>query len=172
MTIYAQSTTLQFWNTKLAPPPRKASKDPDAPTNGDPSNSDASDNEKLPSARAREDYQLQEAQETPVSLRDKQKAMEERVYRIWTVLSTFEESSAACISEMLRHVSNGHYINGVRMAEKFVLHVETLFCAMDDLLIHFRRAGAKGIHTCDTSVSSSDQAHYRYFSRSRGPNAL
>lgn len=70
--------------------------------------------------------------------------MEEQVYRIWTVLSAFEESSAACISEMLRHVSSGHYIEGVRMAEKFVLHVETLFSALDDLSVQFKRAGTKG----------------------------
>jgi len=70
--------------------------------------------------------------------------MEDRVYRIWTVLSTFEESSAACISEMLRHVSNGHYVEGVRMAEKFVVHVETLFAAIDDLSALFRRSRAKG----------------------------
>jgi len=70
--------------------------------------------------------------------------MEEQVYRIWTILSAFEESSAACISEMLRHVSSGHYMEGVRMAEKFVLHVETLFAAIDDLNNAFRSAGSKG----------------------------
>lgn len=60
------------------------------------------------------------------------------------MLSAFEESSAACISEMLRHVSGGQYIEGVRMAEKFVLHVETLFSAIDDLSAQFKLAGAKG----------------------------
>jgi hypothetical protein len=70
--------------------------------------------------------------------------MEEQVYRIWTVLSAFEESSAACISEMLRHVSSGQYIEGVRMAEKFVLHVETLFSAIDDLSDQFKDVRAKG----------------------------
>ena len=30
------------------------------------------------------------------------------------------------------------------MAEKFILHVETLFAAIDDLGSHFRRHGAKG----------------------------
>lgn len=85
-----------------------------------------------------------EQSETAVSLKERQKQMEEQVYRIWTVLSAFEESSAACISEMLRHVSSGHYIEGVRMAEKFVLHVETLFSAIDDLSVQFKQAGAKG----------------------------
>lgn len=86
-----------------------------------------------------------EATETPSSLKQKQKQMEERVYRIWTVLSAFEESSAACISEMLRHVSSGRYLGGVRMAEKFILHVEILFSAIDDLEANFRKQEAKGI---------------------------
>lgn len=86
-----------------------------------------------------------EAMETPSSLKQKQKQMEERVYRIWTVLSAFEESSAACISEMLRHVSSGRYLGGVRMAEKFILHVEILFSAIDDLEANFRKEEAKGI---------------------------
>jgi hypothetical protein len=70
--------------------------------------------------------------------------MEDQVYRIWTILSTFEESSAACISEMLRHVSGGMYLDGVGMAEKFVLHVETLFAAIDELGASFRAHNAKG----------------------------
>ncbi|SPC62013.1 related to GTPase-activating protein of the rho/rac family (LRG1 protein) [Ustilago sp. UG-2017b] len=86
-----------------------------------------------------------EATETPSSLKQKQKQMEERVYRIWTVLSAFEESSAACISEMLRHVSSGRYLGGVRMAEKFILHVEILFSAIDNLEANFRKEDAKGI---------------------------
>ncbi|GAC97903.1 hypothetical protein PHSY_005491 [Pseudozyma hubeiensis SY62] len=86
-----------------------------------------------------------EASETPSSLKQKQKQMEERVYRIWTVLSAFEESSAACISEMLRHVSSGRYLGGVRMAEKFILHVEILFSAIDDLEANFRKEEAKGV---------------------------
>ncbi|KAF8967778.1 hypothetical protein BGZ46_000115, partial [Entomortierella lignicola] len=72
-------------------------------------------------------------QKTPEELKRTQLQMEEKVYQIWTVLSAFEESSAGCISEMLLHVSNGAYYDGVQMAEKFILHVEILFCAIDDL---------------------------------------
>jgi hypothetical protein len=86
-----------------------------------------------------------EANETPSSLKHKQRVMEEQVYRIWTVLSAFEESSAACISDMLRHVSSGRYLGGVRMAERFILHVEILFSAIDDLEKEARKEGAKGI---------------------------
>ena len=49
------------------------------------------------------------------------------------MLSAFEESSAACISDMLRQVMGGHYLDAIRMAEKFVLHVEVLFGTIDDL---------------------------------------
>jgi hypothetical protein len=61
------------------------------------------------------------------------------------VLSAFEESSAACISDMLRQVSNGQYLDAIRMAEKFILHVEVLFATIDDLEYHFARLGQKGL---------------------------
>ncbi|TLD13482.1 uncharacterized protein PgNI_04941 [Pyricularia grisea] len=59
--------------------------------------------------------------------------MEEKVYRIWSTLSTFEESSAACISDMLLHVSNGAYVDGVMVAKKFIWHVDILFKSADGL---------------------------------------
>ncbi|KAH9823088.1 hypothetical protein DFH28DRAFT_349232 [Melampsora americana] len=90
-------------------------------------------------------WKEQELNETPQSLKEKQKVMEEKVYWIWTVLLTFEESSAACISEMLRHVSSGHHLKGVKMAGKFVLHVETLFAAIDDLDDLCKSKNAKGM---------------------------
>ena len=61
-----------------------------------------------------------------------------------SVLSAFEESSAACISDMLRQVSNGQYLEAIRMAEKFILHVEVLFATIDDLEYHFTRLRLKG----------------------------
>ncbi|KAI0072681.1 RhoGAP-domain-containing protein [Panus rudis PR-1116 ss-1] len=90
-------------------------------------------------------YMEEERRETPISLRDKQIRMEQQVYRIWTVLSAFEESSAACISDMLRQVSNGQYLEAIRMAEKFILHVEVLFATIDDLEFQFSRLGLKGM---------------------------
>lgn len=81
---------------------------------------------------------------------ERQREMEEKVYRIWTVLSAFEgnqqtssplykltlvkkESSAVCISEMLLHVSNGSYVEGVCLSERFLVHVEALFLGVDEL---------------------------------------
>lgn len=141
----------KFWNIKLRPtgatPKESVANEPTTvPSAPDPSNhgiapvTNASANDE-PSAEALET----EATETPSSLKQKQKTMEEQVYRIWTVLSAFEESSAACISEMLRHVSSGRYLGGVRMAERFILHVEILFSAIDDIEKEFRKEQIKGI---------------------------
>ncbi|KAG5995474.1 hypothetical protein E4U52_008267 [Claviceps spartinae] len=66
-------------------------------------------------------------------IRTAEERMEEKVYRIWSVLSTFEESSAACISDMLLHVSNGAYVDGVLVAKRFIWHVEILFQSADRL---------------------------------------
>ncbi|KAG2021437.1 hypothetical protein GB937_004774 [Aspergillus fischeri] len=66
-------------------------------------------------------------------VRDEEDMMEEKVYRIWSILSGFEESSAACISDMLLHVSNGSYLDGVLVAKRFIGHVEVLFRAIDEL---------------------------------------
>ncbi|KAK4227214.1 hypothetical protein QBC38DRAFT_196855 [Podospora fimiseda] len=66
-------------------------------------------------------------------VRVEEERMEEKVYRIWSVLSTFEESSAACISDMLLHVSNGAYVDGVMVAKKFIFHVDILFRSADRL---------------------------------------
>lgn len=66
-------------------------------------------------------------------IREEEERMEEKVYRIWSVLSTFEESSAACISDMLLHVSNGAYVDGVLVAKRFIWHVEILFQSADRL---------------------------------------
>ncbi|KAF9462867.1 hypothetical protein BDZ94DRAFT_1309201 [Collybia nuda] len=90
-------------------------------------------------------YMEEEQRETPASLKEKQARMEQQVYRIWTVLSAFEESSAACISDMLRQVSGGQYLDAIRMAEKFILNVEVLFATIDDLEYHFARLNLKGM---------------------------
>ncbi|KAK5092121.1 Rho-type GTPase activating protein Rga1 [Exophiala xenobiotica] len=66
-------------------------------------------------------------------VKEDEEKMEEKVYRIWSILSTFEESSASCISDMLLHVSNGVYIDGIIVARKFIWHVDILFGAIDSL---------------------------------------
>lgn len=93
----------KFWNVRLGQP----SETPQAAEANEPANKD--------------------------SIRDEEERMEEKVYRIWSVLSTFEESSAACISDMLLHVSNGSYVDGVLVAKRFIWHVEVLFQSADRL---------------------------------------
>ncbi|KAE8440695.1 hypothetical protein EG329_006813 [Mollisiaceae sp. DMI_Dod_QoI] len=79
------------------------------------------------------------------AVRLEEERMEEKVYRIWSVLSTFEESSAACISDMLLHVSNGAYVDGVLTAKKFILHVDILFRSADKLDATMTKLGPKGL---------------------------
>ena len=81
-------------------------------------------------------------------IRDDEERMEEKVFKIWSVLSTFEESSAACISDMLLHVSNGSYVDGVLVAKRFLWHVEILFQSADRLE--------------DTMVKYNDKGNYSF----------
>lgn len=97
----------KFWNVRL-------------------SQSGSEDSEKLV-------YDEQATEEKRIIVREEEEQMEEKVFRIWSVLSGFEESSAACISDMLLHVSNGAYVDGVVVAKKFIWHVEILFGATDRL---------------------------------------
>ena len=70
--------------------------------------------------------------------------IEEKVLWIWRTLSGYEEQSATCISDMLLHVSNGAYVEGVVSAKKFIIHVELLFAAADSLDTLFIANGLKG----------------------------
>lgn len=77
------------------------------------------------------------------TVKEDEEKMEDKVYRIWSTLSTFEESSASCISDMLLHVSNGVYVDGVIVARKFIWHVDILFGAIDTLAALVLRAELK-----------------------------
>lgn len=69
---------------------------------------------------------------------DNQIKVENKVTRIWTDLSSFEESSANCISDMLLNVAAGAYIEGARMANQFIMHLQVLFSALDILDQHLK----------------------------------
>lgn len=94
-------------------------------------------------------------------IREAEEQMEDKVYRIWSVLSTFEESSAACISDMLLHVSNGAYVDGVVVAEKFILHVEILFVSIDQLDASFFQAGGKGMKSMSKNNKPFADTHHQ-----------
>ena len=53
---------------------------------------------------------------------------------------------------MLRAVSSGQYLEAIRMAEKFILHVEVLFAVIDDLEGHFGSRSAKGTMAFDSGL--------------------
>ncbi|PWW79213.1 RhoGAP-domain-containing protein [Tuber magnatum] len=108
----------KFWNVRLAP---VDTGEPKSPTVEDPTNARRS------------------------LVRDAEEKMEDKVFRIWSVLSSFEESSAACISDMLLHVSNGAYVDGVFVAERFIWHVEILFGSADTLDVQLFSVAAKGL---------------------------
>lgn len=117
----------KFWNVRLAPPDSAEEQPPEAPD-----------------AESRE------------LVRQKEEIMEDKVYRIWSVLSTFEESSAACISDMLLHVSNGSYIDGVFVAKRFILHVEILFQSADRLDETLKGLDMKGLYSPVTAILTTD----------------
>nr|POF26120.1 rho-type gtpase-activating protein 1 [Quercus suber] len=108
----------KYWNVRLHAPPPKGS-----------------EAEELERERRRiEQSQAEDASEiTRKVIRDEEEAVEQKVHWIWQTLSTFEERSATCISDMLLHVSNGAYMDGVVAAKKFITHVDVLFAAADDL---------------------------------------
>ncbi|KAG8916289.1 hypothetical protein FRC02_004070, partial [Tulasnella sp. 418] len=118
----------KFWNVRIAPKLVSIQAEPsDSAVSGEPH------------------YKEVEALYDATTLRENQVRIESLVIKIWTNLSSFEESSAACISDMLRHVTNGMYLDSIRRAERFIVHVEVLFAAIDDLELGFMRVGAKGM---------------------------
>ena len=126
----------KFWNVRLAPSGQQL----EQPN----TNMDATDEERN-------------------RVRDEEDIMEEKVYRIWSILSTFEESSAACISDMLLHVSNGAYIEGVLVAKRFISHVEVLFGAVDQLARFIKYQGMKGMYQrCSTMAQSANFSELSY----------
>ncbi|KAK9355023.1 hypothetical protein V1523DRAFT_345778 [Lipomyces doorenjongii] len=70
---------------------------------------------------------------TPEMLKEKQKHVENNVYRIWTVLSEYEEVSAACISDMLQYATSGATMDAVLATGRLVYRIQVLFSAIDDL---------------------------------------
>ncbi|KAG8963861.1 hypothetical protein FRC00_004760 [Tulasnella sp. 408] len=91
-------------------------------------------------------YVQEEAEYNSITLKERQTDLEALVYRIWTQLSAFEESAAACVSDTIRHVGDEMYIDAIRAAEKFVLHVEVLFAVIDELEAGFTAAAVGGLY--------------------------
>ena len=60
-------------------------------------------------------------------------ATEERILWIWRVLSAFEESCTACISDALLHVDQGAYKDFVVAFGQLITYVGVLFKVLDQL---------------------------------------
>ena len=130
----------KFWNVRLAKTHRDGSEERALPE-------DATDEERG-------------------AMRSEEEQMEERQFRIWSVLSQFEETSAACISDMLLHVSNGAYMEGVLVAKKFITYVDVLFSATDRLDSYVVKSGKSGEYQFFGSVLNTD--NNRSILRKRG----
>lgn len=109
--------------------------------------------------RQRRDEQQEESNASAdqrKNVRTEEEAVEYKVHWIWHTLSTFEERSATRISDMLLHVSNGAYMDGVVAAKKFITHVDLLFGAADDLdhrlQVRPAKGADKGVRTFDAIV--------------------
>eukprot|EP00842_Homolaphlyctis_polyrhiza_P006794 jgi/Hompol1/7115/HPOL_005192-RA len=63
----------------------------------------------------------------------KQRAMVELAEQILQVLSAFEESAAACISDMLLHFSDENNLQCALQAASFIQHVDVLFSTIDNI---------------------------------------
>ncbi|KAK3111990.1 Rho-type GTPase activating protein Rga1 [Teratosphaeriaceae sp. CCFEE 6253] len=109
----------KYWNVRLhAPPPKGAIEE-----------REARERQRAEGVEGEQDA----SEEVRRRVREEEEAVEHKVHWIWQTLSTFEERSATCISDMLLHVSNGAYMDGVVAAKKFITHVDLLFAAADDL---------------------------------------
>ena len=134
----------KYWNVRLHAAPAKAS--------------DVAELKEVEALREGEDLQEAEAnEELRRTVRTDEEAVEHKVHWIWQTLSQFEERSATCISDMLLHVSNGAYMDGVVAAKKFITHVDLLFSAADSLDHRLqnrpaKNSSGKGVRTFDNIV--------------------
>ncbi|KAJ4000919.1 hypothetical protein F5050DRAFT_238675 [Lentinula boryana] len=80
---------------------------------------------------------------------EEQIRMERKVHRTWSVLSAFDKSSAACISNILRALNEERFLDAVRMTENLVLHIEVLFATIDDLDFQFAKANLQSLSYTD-----------------------
>ena len=64
---------------------------------------------------------------------------------VFSVLSATKESSATCVSGRVR---DEQYLEAIRMAEKFILHIEVFFVMSFDLEAYFFRTITNVLDIC------------------------
>lgn len=103
--------------------------------------------------------------------------MENTVMTMWMTLSSFEESTAACISDMLQHASTGDYTNGLMATARLVLKIQCLFAGIDSLgiqdLIHKQRKRISSNNgTAENDTINSEDDSYKYQLIGKEPRSL
>lgn len=77
----------------------------------------------------------------PEDLAHSEQLLESLVVKIWLTLSTFEELTASCISDMLLNACIGNQTNGLKSTGKLIMSIEVLFNAIDFLITLSVEAG-------------------------------
>lgn len=112
----------KLWNIRMA-----------FPVDSLPEPRDGSEPVMTPFGSVRDDALQLEQQLTSTELAARQQATELRVYRIWTILSAFEESTSTFVSRIMRDVSNRRFGDVLRVAQAFILHVEVLLSSLQSV---------------------------------------
>ncbi|KAI5970570.1 rga1 [Candida margitis] len=95
---------------------------------------------------------------------DIEQHIEQVVMNCWLMLSGYEQSTAACISDMLLNACTGNKYNGLVVTGKLILNVEILFHALDYVLSACKVASATLVvkyeqpeqENSDSSVSENE----------------
>lgn len=148
----------KYWNVRLHTPPAKGS---------------VEEEHEVQRQRSRQNMEEggDASEEQRSTVKKEEEAVEYKVHWIWQTLSTFEERSATCISDMLLHVSNGAYMDGVVAAKKFITHVDLLFAAADQLDSRLQRR-QKNATTAPPSTRTFDTIVHPGLSYSREAKLL
>jgi len=59
--------------------------------------------------------------------------MEEKVSKIWSILSFYMESAAECMSKLLNYVQSNSLEQEMEQAKAFIFHIEVLFNALNEI---------------------------------------
>jgi len=65
--------------------------------------------------------------------------MEERVSKVWSVLSAYMESAAECMSKLLNYINSNSINHEIEQANAFIFHIEVLFNALDKIETKMRQ---------------------------------
>ncbi|ODQ66865.1 RhoGAP-domain-containing protein, partial [Nadsonia fulvescens var. elongata DSM 6958] len=102
----------KFWNVRMA----------DAKTQTDPV---------IQSIKQHRESLIEHSASSKALLLHKQQSIEDKIVKIWTSLCAFEESTAACISDMLQFSSSVQYSKALDATTRLTDKIQILFTALD-----------------------------------------